>query len=149
VSYVYVLLLPAVFLTNFMQQRPSWEANSHPASQEIPPILWNPKFHYGVFKSPPLNPILNQLIHYTPCHLICLTSILISSSHLRLGISKPLPFTFSDQNLIWISNVSHTCYMLLPSHPPGFDCTINIRRSVCYKTAHYSVFSNLFQLPLS
>jgi hypothetical protein len=27
---------------------PSWEANSHSASQEIPRLLWNPKFHYRV-----------------------------------------------------------------------------------------------------
>jgi hypothetical protein len=30
------------YLTNSMQQRPSWEANSFSASQEIPRILWNP-----------------------------------------------------------------------------------------------------------
>jgi len=29
-----------------MEQNPSWEANSHSASQEIPRLLWNPKFHY-------------------------------------------------------------------------------------------------------
>jgi hypothetical protein len=30
-------------LTNCMEQRPSWEAYSHSASQEIPRPLWNPR----------------------------------------------------------------------------------------------------------
>jgi hypothetical protein len=44
-------------LTNYMEQSPSWEANRSSATQEIPRILWNPKVHYRIQKSPPPAPI--------------------------------------------------------------------------------------------
>ena len=49
-----------------MEQSASWEANRFSASQKIPPILWDWKVHYHIYKGPPPVPILNQInpVHY-------------------------------------------------------------------------------------
>jgi len=66
-----------------MEHSPSWEANRFSASQEILRILWNPKVYYRNHNCLPLVPILSQL----PTSW---RSILILSSHLRLGLPSGL-----------------------------------------------------------
>jgi len=95
-----------------MEHSPPSEANRFLASQEIPRILWNLKVHYCIHKCPPPVPILSQL---DPVHTPYPTpwrSILILSSHLRLGLSSSLfPSGFPTKTFYTphISPIRATC----------------------------------------
>jgi hypothetical protein len=64
-----------------MELSPPREAASCVATQEIPSILWKPKVHYRVHKSPSLVHILNQIstVHTSPCYLSKIQLNIISS----------------------------------------------------------------------
>jgi len=55
-----------------MEHSPTGEAKRFSASQEIPSILWNPKFRYRSHKSPPPVPILSHLdpVHTPTSHFL-------------------------------------------------------------------------------
>jgi hypothetical protein len=94
-----------------MELSPSWEAPNCAPTQELPNILWNPKVHYGVHKSPPLLPILSQIdpVHTAPFYI---SQIHFNFSiHLRLGLPNNLfPSGFPTKILYsFISPIRSTC----------------------------------------
>jgi hypothetical protein len=102
-----------------MEQSPSWEADSHSVSQEIPRLLWNPKVRYRVHKTPPLVPILNQMhsVHnFSPYFPMIHSNIILPS--MSRSSEWSLYFRFSIQNFVIIYNIYSVCYISCQSPPP-------------------------------
>jgi hypothetical protein len=117
---------------------PSWEANRFSASQEIPPILWNPKVHYRIYKYPPPVRILSQLDPVHTPHPTSWRSILILYSHLRLGLPSGLfPSSLPTKTLYTHlpSLIRATC----PAHLSPLDFFTRTILSEEYRSLIYSV----------
>jgi hypothetical protein len=104
-----------------MELSPSSEAANCAASQELPSILCNPKFHYRAHKSPSLVPILRQL---NPVHTstFCLSKIHFNIVHPPppyVLIFLVVSFILAFPPISYIHSSSpHSCYMPCASYPP-------------------------------
>ena len=77
-------------LTYSIQHSPCSQANRFSASQEIPRILWNPKFHHRIYNCPPPVPILSQ----------------INLAHAPTSLFFKVPFKYYFPIYAWVSQAT-------------------------------------------
>jgi hypothetical protein len=94
---------------SLMELNSSWEAANSAATQERPSILWNPKVHYRLHKSPPLIPILSHIIPAYPSKIHP-----ILSTHLRLGLPSGLFPSGVSTNILYAFRFSPFVLHALP-----------------------------------
>jgi hypothetical protein len=71
---------------SLMELGPSWEAANCAATRELPSILYNPEVHHRVHMAPHRSLSWARSIQSLPSHPASLRSIIILSTHLRLGL---------------------------------------------------------------
>ena len=113
----YLLTSLLTYLLTYLLHRPESSLTGFAANQEIPRILWNPKFHHRIHKCPPPVHILSQLdpVHTSTSHLLKIhLNIIVPSTP---GSSKwSLSFSFPHQTPVYTSPVPQTSYMSRPTH---------------------------------
>jgi len=125
-----------------MVQSPSWEANWFAASQEIPRISRNPKFHYRPHKRPPPVSILGQPnpVHIPTSHLLEIDPNIIHPSTPRSSQWSPsLRFPQQDPIHPLYSPIRATC----PAHLILLDFITRTILGEEYKSFSFSLCNRL------
>jgi hypothetical protein len=131
-----------------MEQSPSWEAKNFWATQEISSILWNRNFHYRIYKCPLPVLVLSQIKPIYDSHTTSLRSILILSSHLRLGFPSSLFASGYPAKTLYIPFLSSIC-VTWAAHLILLDLITRIISGEEYRSLSSSLCSFLYSLVTS
>jgi hypothetical protein len=112
-----------------MVQNIIWKADCHSAYQKISSFLYGTRSFFIVFtKARHWTLFWASWIQFAPSIPISLSSSLMLSSHLRLGLTSGLlPSGFPTKNPINTSPLPQPCHMSRPPHPPWFNHPNKIR----------------------
>ena len=109
--------MPSHLLTHSVDQSPSWEVNRFSANQELPRILWNPKFIIAITSARHLFLSWGSSMQSIPPRLTSWKSILILSSHTRLGLPSCLfPCAIGEFNSCYSAAAERTVLDIDTSH---------------------------------
>jgi hypothetical protein len=123
---------------DYLEQSPSWEANSHSASQEIASFSCNPMVHCCVYKKRSMVPILSQITIYP----ISRRSILILCSLLCLNLPSGVFLSGFQTKMLYAFVICTTC----PINLNLLDLIILISEEECNFEASYCATSCHFCL---
>jgi hypothetical protein len=129
--------------SNFMELRPSWEADSCAATQELPSILWKPKVPHLAYKSPSLVPIRSQInpVHTTPSGLSKIHFIVVHPpTSWSSGFSTNIVYSFLFSPFV--------LHALPISSSSTLSFWLYLANRTSYEAPHYVVFFNLLSLQL-
>jgi len=130
-DYLFIICLFTYLLTYSMKHSPSWEANISSASQEIPCNYGTRMFITAFTCARHLSLSWASSIQSISPHPSSWRSILILSSHVRLGLTSDLfPSGFPTKIPYTPLLSPRTCYMPRPSHSSLFNHPYNIGRGV-------------------
>jgi hypothetical protein len=120
-----------------MEQSLSWETNRRPTliCQEIPRLLWNPKFHDRVHNSPPTVPIQRHMnpVQTLPHYLLMAHFNIILPPTSRFS-ECCRPFKICKKNLTYFLSLQCVLHALLSSSLIWPSCLLN---SMNYVAPHY------------